>query len=158
MLRNHYVYSGEMVMDVSIVVALITTGTGLIASALTFYLTKKKERDAEWRKHKLEHYKAFMSAINGIVTKESTSEGRVRFAEAANNIWLIGSPGLVAELRDYLIESGKPADRDYAEHDRILTKLIIEIRKDIGLAGACPGDDFTFMLWSARRDNKKDEE
>jgi len=48
-------------MDAPIIVAVITAAAGLFASSLTFFLTKKKEREAEWRKQKLDHYKEFMT-------------------------------------------------------------------------------------------------
>lgn len=35
-------------METSIIVAVISAATALSANALTFYLTKYKERDVEW--------------------------------------------------------------------------------------------------------------
>jgi len=143
-------------MEAPIIVAIISAATALLASALTFYLTKQKEREAEWRKQKLDHYKEFMAALNGIAAKEARAEDRIRFAEAANNIWLIGSPDVLVTLRAYLLETAKPANRrDYTEHDRALTSLIVEVRKDIGLSGASPVNDF--ILWSTSPREKKEE-
>ncbi len=56
-------------MDAPILIAVISAVAGIFASALTFFLTKKKEREAEWRKQKLESYKELLSAMNGVVGK-----------------------------------------------------------------------------------------
>lgn len=142
-------------METPIIVAVISAAAALLASALTFYLTKQKEREAEWRKQKLDHYKEFMAALNGIAAKEAKIEDRIRFAEAANNLWLIGAPKLLVALRAYLLESAKPPNRrDYTEHDRTLTALIVEVRKDIGLSSSSPLPDF--ILWSTNPRDRKE--
>lgn len=88
-----------MNMSIPIVVAIITATAGLLASALTFFLTKTKGREADWRAQKLEHYKAFMVALNAIVGPSALAEDRVRFANAANNLFLIGSKDVLVALR-----------------------------------------------------------
>jgi hypothetical protein len=40
-------------METPIVVAIIAAA----ASAITFFLTRMKEREAEWRKLRIEHYR-----------------------------------------------------------------------------------------------------
>jgi hypothetical protein len=54
-------------MDTSVSVAAISAAAGVIVAAVSFYLTKKKEREADWRKYKYEQYKEFMISISGIV-------------------------------------------------------------------------------------------
>jgi hypothetical protein len=138
-------------MSVPIVVASITATAGLLASALTFFLTKAKEREVDWRAQKLEHYKAFLAALNAIVGPLALAEDRVRFANAANNISLIGSKEVLIALRAFLdvtADSRTPDDLD--RHDELLTKLIIGIRKDIGIKGAPLPGDYEFRLWSGK--------
>jgi len=47
---------------------------------------QEKEREAEWRKLELDHYKEFTAALNDIVGPPAPLEAKVRFASAANNI------------------------------------------------------------------------
>ena len=148
----------DFIMEAPIIVATISAATGLLASALMFFLTKKKERDAEWRRQKLDYYKEFLNALNGIATKPATGEDKIRFAEAANNIWLIGSPDVLVKLRAYLLETAKTTERqDFTEHDRLLTALVIEIRKDIGLTDASPVNGYNFILWSTNPREKAEK-
>ena len=51
-----------MVMETTVFVAIITAGASIILSALSFFLTKKKEREAELRKQKLDSYTELLSA------------------------------------------------------------------------------------------------
>jgi len=134
-----------------ILVAIITAAAGLLASALTFFLTKAKEREAIWRTQKLEHYKAFMVALNAIVGPPAPVDDRVRFANAANNLFLIGSEDVLVALRAFLdvtSDSRTPSDLD--RHDSLLTALIIAIRKDVGVKGASLPANYEFHLWSGR--------
>ncbi|WP_143277629.1 hypothetical protein [Bordetella genomosp. 10] len=94
-------------MDASVVVAIISVSGTVMVSALTFFFTKQKEREAEWRKQKLDHYKEFMAALNDIVGPPPTTEEKVRFASAANNIFLVGSPSVLLALRGYLDETAQ---------------------------------------------------
>jgi len=47
-------------MDTSVVVSAIAAASGVIVAAVSFFLTKKREREADWRKYKYEQYKEFM--------------------------------------------------------------------------------------------------
>lgn len=53
-----------------IVGIIIPTATAFLA----YYFTKNKEREAELRKEKLEHYKNFMLCLTGILEGESSDE------------------------------------------------------------------------------------
>ena len=140
-----------MNISVSIIVAIITAGAGVLVTALSFLLTKAKEREADWRTQKLDHYKAFMVALNAIVGPPAPTEDRVRFANAANNLFLVGSRDVLVALRAFLdatADSRTPADLD--RHDELLTKLIVAIRKDTGIKGAPLPDGYEVRLWAGR--------
>lgn len=101
-----------------IIIAVITALAGVFASALTFYLTRRKEREAEWRTQKLTHYKEFMAALNAIVGPPATTDEKVRFANAANNIFLVGSPAVLIALQGYLDETAESnASKSVDRHD-----------------------------------------
>ncbi len=139
-------------MDVPIIVAIISAAAGLLASALTFSLTKRKEREAEWRKQKLDHYKEFMAALNDIVGPPASAEAKVRFASAANNIFLVGSPDVLVALRLFLDETSQSHPRKSGDkHDEYLTKLIFAVRDDLGIEPNRPMGDYVFRLWTGRQ-------
>jgi Tfp pilus assembly protein PilE len=71
-------------MNGMIIVAIITVLGSIIAAAITSYLTKAKDREAEWRSVKLAHYKRFMTALSAIVGSSPTPEERITFADAAS--------------------------------------------------------------------------
>jgi hypothetical protein len=139
-------------VNAAIVVAIISAAAGLLASALTFSLTKKKEREAEWRKQKLEHYKEMMAALNGVVGSPLSTDAKIRFANAANNIFLVGAPTVLVALRAFLDEtatSNKNRSSDEC-HDRLLTELMFAIRDDLGIEPNKPISGYTFRLWSGQ--------
>jgi hypothetical protein len=134
-----------------IIIAMITAFAGIIASALTFYLTRKKEREAEWRTQKLAHYKQFMTALNAIVGPIPTTQERITFADAANNIYLVGSPAVLIALRAYLDETADSKPKDAPDrHDELLTVLLFHIRDDIGIKPNRPDQPFEIRLWSGK--------
>lgn len=138
-------------MNGTIVVAIITVLGSIIAAAVTSYLTKAKDREAEWRSVKLAHYKRFMTALSAIVGSNPTPQERITFADAANDIFPVGSPAVLVALRSYLAEtsdsnSGKVVDR----HDELLTVLMFAIREDLGRKPNRPDQPFEFRLWSGK--------
>ena len=135
-------------MDSTIIVAIISAMTAVVVSVVTNYLAKKRESENDWRKQRLEHYKEFMTAMNGVLEGRSTTEGRQRFAYAANNIYLIGSPRVLQTLRGYLDESGKRSEKQTA-HDELLTELVFAIRDDLGVKpNSVEGERYLVRLWS----------
>lgn len=137
-------------MDTPILVALITATAGIIASALTYYFAKQREREAEWRKHKLEHYKTLLTAMNGIVGETAPSENKVAFASAVNNVMLVASPEVLTALRaflDEIAESNK--SRDSERHDKLLTALMYAIRDDVGIKPNRADSTYQFRLWAS---------
>lgn len=136
-------------MDAPVIVAIISAATGLFASALTFFLTKKKEREAEWRKQKLDHYKELIAALNGIVGMTAPSEAKVRFAHAANNIFLVDSPDVLVALRAFLDETAaSKVNKAVDRHDELLTELLYAIRGDLGIKPNRAPKSYEFRLWA----------
>lgn len=137
-------------MDTPVLVALITATAGIIASALTYYFAKQREREAEWRKHKLEHYKTLLTAMNGIVGETAPRDNKAAFVCAFNNVMLVASPAVLTSLRallDEIAESNK--SRDPERHDKPLTALMYAIHDDVGIKPNCAGSEFEFRLWAS---------
>lgn len=137
-------------METSVLVAIISAAAGVFASALTFFLTKRKEREAEWRKQKLESYKELMSALSGLVGPNPQGQAKLRFAQIANHIILVATPAVLVSLRGFLDEtSDSNKDKKVDRHDELLTVLMYAIREDLGIVPNHAPSDFQFRLWSA---------
>ena len=139
-----------MPMDTSVIVAVISTAAGVTVAALSYYFSKKKEREADWRKYKFEQYKEFMVSISGIVAGDATPEGNRIFAKASNTLHLIGSKGVLDALHAFQDEtrSSNP-NRSLGKADDLLSKLVWEIRKDLEIPGTPHEPEFTVKLWSS---------
>lgn len=135
-------------MDTPILVAVISAAASLAVAAITFYLTKRKEREAEWRKQKLEHYREFLDALSGVVGSDATPEGQRRWARATNTIGLVASQQVLLMLREFQDAIAKSNPNPSVEaHDHALTQLMLAIRADLQVT---PSDDpasFSFRLW-----------
>jgi|SRR5271165_5074604 len=116
-----------MAMDTSVVVSIVAAASGVIVTAVSYYLTKKKEREADWRKYKYEQYKEFLTSVSGTVGTDSTPEGNRSFAKACNTLHLIGTKGVIAAPHAYQdeIRVSNPS-HSAVTHDALLSKLILE--------------------------------
>jgi hypothetical protein len=50
-------------MNASVLTAIISGATAIVVAALSYSLTKRREREAEWRKVKLEHYREYIGGL-----------------------------------------------------------------------------------------------
>lgn len=135
-------------MDTAIFVATISAATSILAAALTFFLTKSKEREAELRKQKLEHYKEFLDALSGVVGTDSTAENQHRWARASNTMGLVASQQVLQAQRRFQNATAiSNPNRSTDEHDRCLNQLLLAIRCDLGVTPADDPHIFEFHLW-----------
>jgi hypothetical protein len=143
-------------MDTSVVVSVIAAPSGVIVTAVSFYLTKKKEREADWRKYKYEEYKEFLLSVSGTVGTDSTPEGNRSFAKACNTLHLIGTKGVIAAPHAYQdeIRISNPSHSALA-HDALLSRLIWGIRKDVGIPGTPEASEFSVRLWCSGTNPKE---
>ncbi|TAK99414.1 MAG: hypothetical protein EPO08_16445 [Rhodospirillaceae bacterium] len=132
----------------SLLVALITTLGGIGIAGATYWFTKKRERDAELRKEKLEHYKAFVIALSGTISGESTPAGQGAFACACNNLNLIAPQIVIERLRAFQeeIKTTNP-NKSQRKHDELMSQLFLSMRRDLGI----DDDESTFAvgLWAS---------
>lgn len=137
-----------MLMDTPVVVAVISAAAAILVSAFSFYLTKSKERQADWQRYKFEMYKDFVQSLSGIVGTDSTPEGSRRFAAACNTLHLIGSPGVLTALHCFQDEIRvSNTNRDDNRHDQLLSVLEWEIRSDLRIPNNPPLGQFKARLW-----------
>jgi hypothetical protein len=120
---------------------------GIIISAIiTYFLTKRREAELEWRKLKLSHYQEFMNALSGIVTNRSSPENQARFADARNAMNLVAPPRVLTKLRAFGDQISPRAHPNIEEHDRLLSDLLRSMRRDIHPQTPRDSRDFMFSL------------
>jgi len=109
----------------------VTIVTGAVVTAvLTYLFTKRREREADWRKLKLDQYKEFVSALSGIVEGRETPEAHLRYVDAVNSLTLVASPDVLRALYAYM-DYSRNTDKTLEQHDRILTNLMNALRQDV---------------------------
>ncbi|MEN3809896.1 hypothetical protein ABH309_18535 [Chromobacterium piscinae] len=143
-------------MDAPILVAVISSAASIVVAAVAFFLTKRKEREAEWKKQKLEHYREFMDALSGTVGSDSTSEEERRWTRAANAIGLVASHRVLLALwqfQDAIARSNPNPSRK--AHDEALNKLMFAIRFDLQISPADDPETFSYRLWCSGTNDPK---
>lgn len=104
------------------IVAAITAGA-------TYFLTRRREHEADWRKLKLERYTEYASALSAVVQRTGvTAEDHARYANAVNSISLVAPATVLAKL--YAFQDGL-ASGSGARADELLNQLLHVIRRDI---------------------------
>jgi hypothetical protein len=134
-------------MGTSLTIVAISSLTAIVVAAITYYTTKQREREAEWRKEKLAQYKEYFEALAGTVGGQATDEARRRYCIAFNTVGLFASQDVIHCLHAYQDITRLPAEQiSLEEHDKQLTRLVLAIRRDLRLR---PGDNvetFSFQL------------
>jgi hypothetical protein len=144
----------KMSMDTSVFVAVITASGSILAGALTFYLTKRHQWKVEWQHQKLNHYKVLLSSLSDLaVDGTDKEEANQRFALAVNTTAIVAPQYVITALIDFHDEVKRSNPNKSPErHDELLKKLLLAIRKDIGLSRKEEKDKFVFhLIGSAHR-------
>lgn len=141
-------------MEPPIVTAIIALFGSLVAAVLTYWFTKRREREAEWRKEKLAHCKTFIETLSGIVEGDSSPEGHRAFANATNNLLLFAPQSVIAALNEFRFEIRiSNTNRTQEKHDRLLAALLLSIRRDIGVSPEDEPETFKAILWASGTDS-----
>lgn len=85
--------------EATIVVAGISLLGTVSVAGIAYWTTKRREREAGWRKEKLAHFGALVGSMSGIVGGDATPDGQRKFARASNNL-LLFAPQAVIEALD----------------------------------------------------------
>lgn len=135
-------------MNSSVLVAIITVSGSILLAAVTFYLTKRHEINAEWQGQKLNHYKVLISAISDLaVDGTDKNTANMKFALAVNTICLVAPQDVVGAIMAFHNEvKYSNSNRTVERHDQLLLQLLLAIRKDLGLAKKDNADTFNFHL------------
>jgi hypothetical protein len=136
-------------IDASTLKQFIVPLTAIFVATLTYWLAKRREREAEWRTAKLEFYKVFIEATSGIMAEEGSPETQRAYSKASNNL-LLFAPQEIIELNYNFRKRAKTGSGiSIDEHNELLTEFILAVRKDIGVK---PKDDvktFKAELWNS---------
>lgn len=137
-------------MDTPVTVAIISACAAIIAAPVTFFITKYKEREAEWRRYKFEFYKELVQSLSGTVGTDSTPEGQRRFASACNTLFLIASKAALDALYEFRdeIRTSNP-NRSQDRHDALLSRMVWHIREDLRIPDNPHIKDFRARLWTS---------
>jgi hypothetical protein len=68
-------------MEPSIFVAIISPSASVVIAAFTFWFTKRRDREAEIRRQKLEYYKELIHSLSDIVGTDNSPEGQKNLHE-----------------------------------------------------------------------------
>ena len=119
-------------MDASVVTAVASAASALAVAAATYGLTKRRERDAEWRRFKLDHYREYVAALSGVTQAVPSPEAQRRYADALNTLALVAPPDVLRALYAYQDAAywGNP-HRSAEELDARLSAALGAIRRDV---------------------------
>lgn len=137
-------------MDTSILVSLVGLLGTVAAAVLTYWTTKKRERDSEWRKEKLIYYKTFVDSLSGIVEGDDTPDGHRLYARATNNLLLFAPQAVIDAVNAFRTETraANPA-RSQERHDQLLANMLFAIRRDVGIVPPDQSSTFAPVLWAS---------
>jgi len=137
-------------MSSEIITSIVAASGAIVLAGATYWFTKKREREAELRKEKLEHYKDFVASLSGVVSGESTPDGQRAFARACNKLNLVAPQAVVKALQAFQQEiKTSNANKSNQQHDQLMSKLFYEMRKDLHVTPKDKDTSFTFGLWAS---------
>jgi hypothetical protein len=137
-------------MSIAVLTAFLTAIGGIVIAGATYWFTKQRERDAELRKEKLEHYKDFAASLSGVVQGDDTPEGQRAFARASNKLMLVAPQAVIEALQAYQQEiKVSNNNKSTQRHDQMLSQLFYEMRRDLGISPADDLKTFQVGLWAS---------
>lgn len=137
-------------MSGEVVAALISSVSVVLAGIAGYVFTKRAEREAEWRREKLERYKALAASLSDIIDGAGTPEGQREYARCCNNVHLFAPQTVLAALHAFQDEIGASnPSKSLVRHDEPLAALFLEIRRDLRLRPRDKRGMFRVRLWTA---------
>ncbi|HPG89067.1 hypothetical protein [Dokdonella sp.] len=137
-------------MSIEVISSLIAAAGTIVVAAMAYLSTKRMEREAELRREKLEHYKEFALALSGVVSGDSTPDAQRAFARACNKLNLVAPQAVIAALQAFQVAikvSATATDREL--HDPLMSRLFLEMRKDLGVRPSDNQATFKVGLWAS---------
>jgi hypothetical protein len=130
--------------------AFISAVAAILVAAVSIFLTKQKEREAEWRSKKLAYYEEFFAAASGIIGEVEVVSAKVRFANSVNQLHLFASQNVINALHKFLAETaGSNKIRTPGLQDALWSKIVWYIRQDLGIKPTSPLEQFVSVTWAS---------
>jgi hypothetical protein len=135
-------------MTAEAIAALISAAGALLVAVAGYLFTKREEREAAWRSEKLEHYKALLGSLSGILEGRGTAAGQMAFARACNDVLLFAPKPVLEALFRFQdeIRASNP-HKSQQGHDDRLRELVVAIRRDLRLPRSGADADLPVRLW-----------
>jgi hypothetical protein len=135
-------------LPAEIITAVIAASGAVILAGASYFFTKKRERDAELRREKLDHYKEFVASLSGVISGKVTPEAQRAYSRACNNLNLIAPQAVIRALQEFQKEA-RNANHSEEWHNKLVSRLFLEMRRDLGVG---PDDsDFKVGLYGESR-------
>jgi hypothetical protein len=145
-------------MAADIYSAVIAASGATIIAGLTYWFTKQREREAELRKEKLEHYKDFVVCLSNIAGEEISLEAQRAYSLSCNKLNLVAPHPVLRALQAFQRETKSGNKTTSIErHNELMSRLFYEIRKDLGVSPKDKSDDFEIGLWASGKPSKRIE-
>ncbi len=136
---------------IAMVGATIPVVGSVAVVTISYYLTKKNEREAAWRKEKLLQYRALLTELSRVAvsldasgkprTDQITDKSSFQIAEVMNSMMLI-APESFLKRAHQLFSAGQ---KDFS---KILKEMVSEIRKDLDTPNAELSHGYECILYS----------
>jgi hypothetical protein len=118
-------------MNTALVAALIAGTVSLAVAVLAHLFSKKRDRESDWRKLKLETYKEYVLALSGVVHTGRDQNSQRRYADAVNSFILVAPPNVLRALYAFQEEiSYKNESRDLGKNEALFSDLARVMRLD----------------------------
>ncbi|HVC60834.1 MAG TPA: hypothetical protein VND19_10790 [Acetobacteraceae bacterium] len=106
--------------------AVLSGAAAITVAVLTYLLTKHKEREADWRKVKLDLYKEYVAALSSQLNDLTATQ--TRYVDAANALTLVAPLSVIKAL--YAFNDGLFVNQSGNLTD-IIQALLGALRQDI---------------------------
>ncbi|MBP4139664.1 hypothetical protein [Flavobacterium geliluteum] len=115
-------------MSTELIISILGAITAILVSFIGAFLANKNNVILQTKKLKEEHYVAYIEALHYLAGNNSDTAATEKYVFARNKIFIIAGEDVIIKMIHYEEEAfGKPNDL----HDKYLTELIKEIRKDL---------------------------
>ena len=136
-------------VDVGLISAVIAGAVSETVTVVGYVLTKLKERETDWRKIKLDLYRAYVLALSGVVRWDRTAEDQAKYADALNILMLVASADVLRAGYAFMDAPSDPIDNDDATSKaKRLDELLKALRQDIYPGANRGGGIIQFRLMS----------
>ena len=130
----------------ALVSGVVALGTVTVTQALTYFFSKKRDHEADWRKKKLEHYIEFIAAFSRAAREGSDLTAQLRYLDAENSLALVAPPSVLIALR--VFQDGRNSEdfkHDPRKSEPVLSELIRAMRNDCHPKPPNDSPDFIFI-------------